>query len=518
MHASFKPMPRWIALDPLAIRRSIGTRAFFVVAFVRNHIIAVEAPSLSRTHLKFLQRNFAHVRRRPASNANSFTGATPPIRCKSQVRAGNEPLPHARIQAMVLHRDVGPWSNTHLDRRSTAKTVRNVRLGGTHPYAFGTGESQAEAKGRHEHCTQRILSQVFQSCEARFDSQARRVRVERSSLRSKTSRTSAPMEAQLEERREAEAHVKRVVKDLEVDLKHLMHMRKGHTLEELQKDAVRGVVRGSVLHSIRDAVERADDSEAYQSAVIEQLRAVEKEESRRMDAVVASAHQELSEVQERILQETVGGVRDKVGDLETESATKRAETFEEIKSLFDLSYSTCKELHETIITRQQELVEQADASTSALRLKAYARLAILLPHFPGFPPSNEASRQTGLGVLAHNSTVGKAENFCSNAATSVASLDAAPDLARQKPQSRRGKWMRRVGMLLLVPIGAFFVTQRRSKTRNRPERKRQPKVSVKDTIPTVASPSPPAPIHPKVTLTEQTDSAQVLRRKKLAQG
>ena len=145
MHASFKPMPRWIALDPLAIRRSIGTRAFFVVAFVRNHIIAVEAPSLSRTHLKFLQRNFAHVRRRPASNANSFTGATPPIRCKSQVRAGNEPLPHARIQAMVLHRDVGPWSNTHPDRRFTAKTVRNVRLGGTHPYAFGTGDSQAEA-------------------------------------------------------------------------------------------------------------------------------------------------------------------------------------------------------------------------------------------------------------------------------------------------------------------------------------------------------------------------------------
>lgn len=338
---------------------------------------------------------------------------------------------------------------------------------------------------------------------------------ERSSSRLKNRRTTARMESQLEERREAEAHVQRVVKDLVGDLKHLMHMREGYTLEELQKDSVKGVVRGSIVQSIRDAVERADDSEAYQNAVIQQLQAVDAEESRRMDSVVQNAQQELSQVQERILEETVEGVREKLGVLDTELATERADTFEEIKSLFNLSYATCRELHENIIKRQQELVEQADKGTNALRLKAYARLAIILPHFPGFPPLDESSRQTGLEVFNSTSAPQDTDNVHGDTIASVATGGDTPHPPAQKSRSSRGKWIRRVGMVLLVPIGAFFATRRRSKTINRPKWKSQPKVSVKEVIPTIA---PSEPSHPKVTLTERTDSAQVLRRKDLAQG
>lgn len=366
-----------------------------------------------------------------------------------------------------------------------------------------------------DHRAQRMRDSLWQLCEVCCESFDPRGGWERSSSRLKNRRTTARMESQLEERREAEAHVQRVVKDLVGDLKHLMHMREGYTLEELQKDSVKGVVRGSIVQSIRDAVERADDSEAYQNAVIQQLQAVDAEESRRMDSVVQNAQQELSQVQERILEETVEGVREKLGDLDTELATERADTFEEIKSLFNLSYATCRELHENIIKRQQELVEQADKGTNALRLKAYARLAIILPHFPGFPPLDESSRRTGLEVFNSTSAPQDTDNFDGDTVASVATGGDTPHPPAQKSRSSRGKWIRRVGMVLLVPIGAFFATRRRSKTINRPKWKSQPKVSVKEVITTIA---PSEPSHPKVTLTERTDSAQVLRRKDLAQG
>lgn len=97
--------------DPLAPNVS------FAVPFVRTHVIDVEGHSLSTTHLKFLEWSSLHEGRHPMSSADLFPETTPIIQPKAQVRAGKEPRPHARIPAMVFHRNVDPWTNAWPNRR-----------------------------------------------------------------------------------------------------------------------------------------------------------------------------------------------------------------------------------------------------------------------------------------------------------------------------------------------------------------------------------------------------------------